>query len=118
MKRKLYSKSLPAGFLAGIINGLFGSGGGMILVPMLSHCGEYKNEEVFSASVAVMLSLSLVTLAGSGQWQILRYNLLPFYMAGSCIGGILAGKKPVPAKWLHRILGIMIVAGGIRYLCF
>ena len=118
MKSRKYSKSLPAGFLAGMVNGLLGSGGGMILVPMLSRCREYKSEEVFSTSVVVMLCQSLVTLAGSGQWQILKYSLLPFYIAGSCIGGILAGKKPVSAKWLHRIFGVMIIVGGIRSLCF
>jgi uncharacterized membrane protein YfcA len=39
-----------AGAVAGIINGLFGAGGGMILVPMLTRGTGLEDREIFPAS--------------------------------------------------------------------
>jgi uncharacterized membrane protein YfcA len=41
------------------------------------------------------------------------------YLLGSAIGGVAAGLwgKKIPVKWLHRLLGALILWGGIRYLC-
>jgi len=40
------------------------------------------------------------------------------YLIGSLIGGVGAGLwgKRIPVLWLHRILGVLILWGGIRYL--
>ena len=41
------------------------------------------------------------------------------YLVGSGLGGIAAGLwgRKIPAVWLHRVLGILILYGGFRYLC-
>ena len=107
-----------AGALAGTANGLFGAGGGMILVPLLSAWGQLEEEEVFPASVTVIFPICLVSLIlGSGGSLPLR-EALP-YLIGGILGGIAAGLtcNKIPVKWLHRILGILILWGGYRYLC-
>ena len=40
------------------------------------------------------------------------------YLTGGFLGGIAAGLwgNRIPVLWLHRIFGIMILWGGIRYL--
>lgn len=109
---------LAGGICAGAVNGLLGAGGGMLLVPILGRFTDLKEEEVFPASVAVMLPLCVVSLcvtafSGGICWQ----EALP-YLPGSAIGGLLAGLtgKRVSVKWLHRGLGLLILWGGIRYL--
>lgn len=108
-----------AGFAAGGVTGLFGAGGGMVLVPLLGMLTSLDENAVFPASVSVILPICLVCLGfaattGSLPWA----EALP-YLAGSCIGGIAAGiwGKHIPTVWLHRLLGILILWGGIRYLC-
>ena len=108
-----------AGLCAGIVNGLLGAGGGMVLVPLLTKLTDLKDEEVFPASVSIILPVCLVSLffawqAGTPDWNV----VLP-YLLGSAGGGIAAGffGKKIPVKWLHRILGILIIWGGVRYLC-
>lgn len=107
-----------AGAAAGAMNGLFGAGGGMILVPMLSASGVCRQEELFGASLAIVAPMCLVTLTvGAGEglpWG----PALPF-LIGGLPGGILAARlKPhIPVAWLHRLLGAMIIYGGVRYLC-
>ncbi len=112
-------KMATAGALAGVINGLFGAGGGMVLVPLLGVLTDLSEEEVFPSSVSIIAPLCVVSLAiNAGAHGLPLRQALP-YLLGSIGGGIAAvitGNK-IPVKWLHRILGAMIVWGGVRYLC-
>ena len=105
-----------AGFCAGAVNGLFGAGGGMVLIPLMELLTKSDDRDLFSSSITVILPICLVSLAMSGTISITE--ALP-YLPGSAIGGFLAvryGRK-IPTVWLHRTLGILIIWGGIRYLC-
>ena len=71
-------------------------------------------------SLIHILPICLVTLAvsaavGTVPWQ----DALP-YLFGSAAGGWAAGMwgRKIPVKWLHRGLGILILWGGYRYLCY
>jgi uncharacterized membrane protein YfcA len=108
---------LAAGSLAGVITGLLGAGGGMILVPLLTILTDLREDEIFPASVAIILPICILSLLFQGHmppWT----DALP-YLIGSVLGGLLAGilAKKLPTVWLHRILGILILWGGVRYLC-
>ena len=109
---------MGAGFAAGAVAGLFGAGGGMVLVPLLSLCSDLKEEEVFPASVTVMTVICLVCLGLRASISPLPWAQALPYLAGSAIGGVLAGifGGRIPAVWLHRGLGILILWGGWRYL--
>ena len=108
-----------AGMGAGVVTGLFGAGGGMVLVPLLGLLTPLQQEQIFPSSVSIILPICLVSLlfsAGQGRWDFAA--ALP-YLLGSATGGLLAGKwgKKIPVLWLHRVLGIFILWGGWRYLC-
>ena len=119
MRNHLYFGLVLAGGLAGAVNGLFGAGGGMVLVPLLTMLSNMTDEEIFPASISIILpicliSLTVTALTGSIAWQ----QAFP-YLLGSAAGGIFAGiwGNRIPVKWLHRTLGILILWGGWRYLC-
>lgn len=108
---------LLAGALAGSVAGLFGAGGGMVLVPLLTKWTSLTSRELFPSSVCIILPICVFSLWTSGlpiPWK----DSLP-YLIGSCLGGLAAGMagQKIPVKWLHRILGILILWGGLRYLC-
>lgn len=108
-----------SGGAAGTMNGLFGAGGGMVLVPMLTKCDELNESSIFPASVAMILPICLVSLlVGTPVRELPWMQALP-YLLGSIPGGLLAGylDKKIPVKWLHRVLGLLIIWGGVRYLC-
>ena len=109
---------LLAGAAAGIINGLFGAGGGMILVPLLALLADLSDEELFPTSISIMFPICLVSLGISGWANGLPWATALPYLLGSTIGGIAAGLwgKRIPTVWLHRILGLLILWGGIRYI--
>lgn len=118
MKKGTFSIA-AAGLLAGCVNGLFGAGGGMILVPLLSLLTDLTDAEIFPASISIILPMCLVSLLITSLHAPLPWaNALP-YLIGSGAGGVLAGLlgKKIPTVWLHRLLGVLILYGGWRYLC-
>lgn len=119
MKLKNYIGSVLAGSAAGTINGLFGAGGGMVLVPILSRYSKLKENQVFPCSVSIILPISIVTVFTSIKSSGLPLQECWPYLIGGVIGGLLAGFLGhfIPVKYLHRILGLLILWGGIRYLC-
>ena len=92
---------LLAGALAGFINGFFGAGGGMVLVPLLLWLVRLEDKAAFSSAVAVILPLCAVSIA-----------------VYAVHDGVLAGLwfRKIPAKALHLILGGVILAGGVRLI--
>lgn len=108
-----------AGLGAGAVNGLFGAGGGMVLVPLLSLLTDLEEDEIFSSSLAIILPICIVSLTATAITGTVAWEMSLPYLAGSAAGGVLAGflGKKIPTVWLHRGLGILIVWGGIRYLC-
>lgn len=108
-----------AGGCAGAVAGLFGGGGGMVLVPMLTALGSLSEEEIFPASLSVMVPVCLVCLTVTAIQSTLPWGQALPYLLGSACGGVAAGVwgKKIPVKWLHRVLGILILWGGVRYLC-
>lgn len=116
-KKQLLGAS-ASGTAAGLLNGLFGGGGGMVLIPGLERFAGVSGEKVFPISVLVMLPVSVLTLTISGPVRELPWQEAWPYLAGSALGGILAGLsgRQIPVRWLHRILGVMLLWGGVRYL--
>lgn len=108
-----------SGFGAGAVTGLFGAGGGMVLVPLLCLLTDLEEDAVFPSSLSIILpiclvSLSVTAITGSIAWK----EALP-YLIGSAAGGVAAGLwgRKLPTVWLHRALGALILWGGVRYLC-
>lgn len=91
----------------------------MVLVPLLVALTDIEEDEVFPASVSTILPICIVSLSLTA-WNtpLPIMEALP-YLLGSIGGGLLAGwtGNRIPVKWLHRSLGILILWGGVRYLC-
>ena len=118
MKKRKYWGKILARIGAGTVNGLFGAGGGMVLVPLLSLLTDLKEDEIFASSLAVILPICIVSVTVTAMTGTLAWREALPWLAGSSLGGIAAGLwgKKIPVKWLHRGLGILIVWGGVRYL--
>lgn len=119
MRFKKHIGILLAGIGAGAINGLFGAGGGMVLVPLLSWFSKLEDRDIFPASVSIILPICLVSLMITYRAGTVTADTVIPYVLASAVGGILAGifGKKIPTLWLHKLLGILILWGGIRYLC-
>ena len=112
-------KNALTGICAGAVNGLFGAGGGMVLVPLLTAMTDLNEDHIFPASICIILPICLVSLFVTIQATGLDLPAALPYLIGSAVGGLFAGLfgRRIPAAWLHRILGVLILWGGIHYLC-
>lgn len=119
MKKKKILPMAICGISAGAVNGLFGAGGGMVLVPLLTWLSTLPDDEVFPASVSIILPVCLVSLSLTLQPGSVPWDMAIPYLLGSAAGGVLAGllARKIPTLWLHRLLGVLILWGGVRYLC-
>lgn len=114
MKEK--AKYAVTGALGGLANGLFGSGGGLFLVPLLTKWTGMEQRKAFATSVAIILPLSLVSA-----WVYLQKGALDLaaawpYLVGGTLGGFVSGKvfRKMSVTLLRRIFGLLILYGGIR----
>ncbi len=116
-KGKIYYSILGA--VTGIANGLFGSGGGIIAVPMLQKA-DIPIKKSHATSLALTLPLSIVSAFFYAYKNTFNYmdalKLVPLGLAGAIIGGLFL--KKIPNKWLKRIFGILLIIAGGRILFF
>ena len=107
-----------AGGAAGLANGLFGGGGGMVFLPILSRWGTLEARRLYATCVGVIFPVCAVS-AVIYLWrgEIRLETALP-YLAGGLIGGWLGGKlygkvSPTVLKWLFAAF---LFYAGARYL--
>lgn len=106
-----------AGAGAGLANGLFGGGGGMVFIPLMSR-SRLKSQQLYATCVAVIFPVCAVS-AAVHFWraELSVMEALPYLLgglAGGFVGGKLYGK--VSAKWLKWIFAAFLFYGGVKYL--
>jgi uncharacterized membrane protein YfcA len=118
MKKAAFWRCAAAGAAAGLVNGFFGAGGGMVLVPLLIRLGRLDDRSAFSSAIAVILPLCAVSLAVYALHASLPAREALPYLLGGAGGGVLAGLlfRKVPVRALHLGLGALIIYGGARLL--
>lgn len=105
------------GFIAGLINGLLGAGGGMILVPMLSKAG-LETKKTHANSIAVILPISILSsIMYINSGRVALSDAAPYLIwgvMGSILGAFILTK--INDIWLKRIFGILMVWAAVRML--
>jgi len=104
------------GLLAGTINGLLGSGAGMVLVPALI---VFKNFSAYSArgtSIFILIFASLVSLSSYLTYNTVDYLLVMKLVIGGMVGGFIGAKfvDKIPPTILRISFGIFMIFTGIR----
>ncbi len=110
------NKYLIIGALAGVANGLFGSGGGLFLVPLLTSWVGMKQKHAFATSIAIIVPLSAISLIVFWMRGGLDFTIAWPYLIGGAAGGVLSGVffKNMSVTLLRRLFGILLLYGGIR----
>ena len=116
-KRKTLRQLLAGGFV-GAINGLLGSGGGIVAVFALSHLG-LEQKKAHATSIAVILPLCIASaaiyfLTGSASFETQHFLLLAGGLVGGIIGALLLGK--LSGKFTEVLFALIITASGVRML--
>ncbi|MDO8662183.1 MAG: TSUP family transporter [Candidatus Omnitrophota bacterium] len=108
MKEILY---LILGLMAGTLSGLFGIGGGIILIPALVFLAGLSQHEAQGTTLAIMLLpiglLAVVKYYQSGQ---INFYIAAFICIGFLIGGLIGANMAValPNLILKKAFGIFL----------
>lgn len=116
-KTKGYLLKISVGMIIGIINGLFGAGGGMVAVPLLKKCG-LEQKQAHKNAIAVILPitvLSAVIYICKGYVKISEsFIFIPTGLLGAFIGSKIIEK--ISPKILKCIFGGFMIYAGIGLL--
>ena len=116
VEKGLKLKLLVTGAVTGVLNGFFGGGGGMALVPLLRGWIKLEDASAFATSVAVMLPLCAVSAAAYFCRGGIDLRAAWPFLLGGLAGGVISGLsfKRVPPKLLVRAFALLILFGGLR----
>ena len=113
-------KRTAIGLVTGFANGLFGSGGGTIVVPAMERFLGEEEHKAHATAIAVILPLSLLSL-GVYLWKAdlgAVWRIALWASAGGLVGGFVGAKllQRVSVVWLHRIFGAFMLAAAVRLI--
>ena len=108
------------GFFAGLVNGLFGGGGGMIVVPSLRYMLKYRTANAHATAIAIILPVSV--LSGVFYTAFGNFALTPVsftalgVIAGGVIGALLL--KKLSSLPITVVFSAVMAAAGVKMLFF
>lgn len=118
-KRKNALKAV-VGLIAGLINGIFGGGGGMIVVPCLKYLLKYETEAAHATAIAVILPLSVLSGIFYAAFGNFEWQSAVFTTVGVTVGGIFGAvllKKLSPSP-ITLIFSALMAVAGVKMLFF
>lgn len=106
------------GIVAGIISGLFASGGGLILVPAYTLLLKLEEKYARATSVFCILPMVIVTAFFYAKDNYIDWQIGIKCAIGGIIGGIIGGKilKVIPNKYLKISFIIFLLYAGVKTL--
>ena len=98
-------------FFVGILNSVFASGSGQVLVVYLIYFLKMKTHKVRALSVAVLSISSIFAIFGYKDSLNFKLDITIILVLIACVTGIIGTKlmKKIPANILNLISGILLV---------
>lgn len=114
--KKNAKKAVLGGFGLGFINGLFGGGGGMIAVPMLTGLLGYPQKQAHATAILVILPVCAASAVTYILHGFVDVQILIPAAAGNIVGGLLGGLLlgKLPKFWVNLVFIAVMLAAGIR----
>ena len=106
------------GIITGFANGLFGSGGGSIVVPAMERFLKISTHKAHATAIAIILPLSILSAFIYVRGDVAPISTIIYVSIGGVLGGAVGAKLlcKISSKWLHRIFGLVIVTASIRMI--
>ncbi|SHG37156.1 hypothetical protein SAMN04488530_10144 [Asaccharospora irregularis DSM 2635] len=109
-------KNTITGSFTGFINGVFGSGGGTLLVPILNDIlklEEHKSHATALSIIVFLTTASSVVYISKGTYDV---SLTTKVAIGSILGGFVGAKllSKVTGKFLRISFGLIMIIAALR----
>lgn len=115
---KFIIKNMIIGILAGIVSGLFSTGGGMILVPAFIHLLKIDDTKARGTSVFCILPMVLASSIFYYKGNYIDWKIAALCAIGGAIGGYIGAKllKKLPEKILKIAFTGFLIYVSIRMI--
>ncbi|MEJ7875752.1 MAG: sulfite exporter TauE/SafE family protein [Solirubrobacterales bacterium] len=117
-KSRRIGKLAIVGAAAGAFSGLFGVGGGTIIVPLLILWFGYGEREATGTSLAAIVIVAALAAAGQGAYG--NVDVLKGLAIGiPAVGGVIAGtalQQRVPQRFVSYLFAALLVAVALELL--
>jgi len=106
------------GILGGVLAGLFGVGGGLIMVPLLVGWLHLDQKTAHATSLAAVVPIAVAGTVGFAQSGNVDWLAAAYLLCGSVLGAFFGARnlRAFSIKYLHAVFGILLVASGLRLL--
>lgn len=107
------------GFLSGLLNGLLGTGGGVMAVPSLRAAGYEEKPALASASAAIWVMCLTSVIYALCAGQKIHWEEVGLISVGGVPGGVLGALllSRLKSKYLRYAFNALLVYSGVRLLC-
>lgn len=115
MKKNILKISL-IGIFTGLLNGLFGSGGGTLLVPAMIFLLGIEEHKAHATAISIILPLAIVSTIIYFKSGIISYGITVKIAIGGVIGGYLGAKllNKIPNNMLRKIFAVFMMIAAFR----
>ena len=115
-KIKFDHKILIIGFVTGLVNGLFGSGGGTIVVPAMIFLLGIEDHKAHATAIGIILPLTVVSIYIYFRHGILDLRPALLITLGGVLGSFIGAKllNRIPYNILRKIFGVFMIIAAIR----
>ena len=108
------------GIAAGVLSGLFGIGGGILIVPVLVLIGLSQREATGTSLAALVAPVAILGVIEYARRHEIRVTyavgIAIGLFAGAYFGAHWAGK--LSNETLQRLFGVLLAAAAVRFLVF
>ncbi len=115
---KKYNRHILIGLLSGLLNGLFGAGGGSVVVPAMVKFLNIEQKKAHATAIAIILVMSAVSSIFYIRGGYFDFKLwLPVTMGG-VVGGTIGAKllSKISVRWLKIIFGSVILVTAYKMI--
>lgn len=113
---KKYIKPAFSGLAVGLVNGVFGAGGGMLAVPLLKK--RTRPKSAHANAVAVILPITVISaimyLVKGSVTLGDSFAFVPTGLIGAGLATFLL--KKFSNRWLQKIFAVFMIYAGVRLL--
>ena len=115
---KTFLKASIMGFLAGIINGFFATGAGLILVPGFVYLLNLKERNARGTSIFCILIMTITSSFFYYKGNYINWKLSILCGIGGAIGGYIGATllKKLPEKFLKIIFAIFLIYMSLNFI--
>ena len=118
MKNIKKSQIVILGALIGVINGFFGGGGGMIVVPLLTEKFGFSQKQAQATAIFVILPISIASSIIYITKNSIDFTVGWSVIAGVIVGGVIGAMllKKLTNLFIKGIFTLLMLAGRVFLL--